>query len=168
MYWVMSAIPDNDDGPVGRRLPSVRGSALSGQRVHVPEDLTGTPVVLLVAYERTAEDDLQHWLEFLNFAAPGLRVYTVPTVPPPAYGLLPGAIDDGSRGGIPRVLWPYVVTVYDPNGSPLREFLGEGDVDCSLVVLLDRGGVVRWFDAQGFTVVRGAELLDTLGALEEA
>ena len=123
--------------------------------------------MLLVAYERTAEDDLGHWLEFLQFAAPGLRVFAVPTVPPLAFGGHAGSIDDGSRKGIPQVLWPYVVTVYDPNGSPLREFLGEGEGRNTLVVLIDRAGVVRWFAVGGFTLARGRELLDVLRAEED-
>lgn len=35
------------------------------------------------------------------------------------------------------------------------------------VVLLDAGGVVRWFGAQGFTPDRGGALLDELHHLEE-
>jgi hypothetical protein len=44
----------------------------------------------------------------------------------------------------------------------MREFLGDWGLAGASVVLLDGDGVVRWFNALGFTTDKGAGLLDEL------
>ena len=158
--------PDAPDSPIGRRFPSVGGTALSGEGVRFPDDTAGAPAVLLVAYQRTAQDDVSRWLEFLESREPGLKVYEVPTIPALAYRPWAGWIDNGMRKGVPRALWPQVVTLYG-EGGPVRDFLGGSRFVGASVVLLDAGGVVRWFGAQGFTPDRGGVLLDELHRLKE-
>ena len=67
------------------------------------------------------------------------------------------------RKGVPRVLWPRVVTLYG-EGVPVHELLGDDGFVGASVVLLDAGGVVRWFYGRGFTPDKGGELLDELRA----
>ena len=157
---------DTADSPVGRRFPSVGGTALSGEDVRFPDDTAGAPAVLLVAYQRTAQDDVSSWLEFLESHEPDLTVYEVPTIPALAYRPWAGWIDNGMRKGVPRTLWPRVVTLYG-EGGPVRDFLGGSRFVGASVVLLDADGVVRWFGAQGFTPDRGGALLDELHRLKE-
>ena len=85
----------------------------------------------------------------------------MPTTNPLAYRLPSGSIDNGKRGGVPRVLWPEVVTLCG-EGDTMRRFLGDGESEGASVVLLDANGLVRWFDALGFTADKGARLLDEL------
>jgi hypothetical protein len=49
----------------------------------------------------------------------------------------------------------------------VRDFLGGSGFVGASVVLLDAGGVVRWFDASGFTPAKGASLLGELRRLGE-
>ncbi len=156
---------DAAGSPVGRLFPSVAGTALSGETVRLPDDLAGAPAVLLVAYQRTAQDDCSSWLEFLAWRAPDLAVYEVPTIPAIAYRPWAGWIDAGMRKGVPESLWPRVVTLYR-EGGPVRDLLGDSGFVGASVVLLDGGGVVRWFDAQGFTADKGGSLLDELRCLD--
>jgi hypothetical protein len=154
------------ESPVGRRFPAAAGTALSGEKLRFPDDLQGAPAVLLVAYQRTAQNDVSRWLEFLEAAEPGLKVYEVPTIPAIAYRPWAGWIDGGMRRGVPKALWPQVVTLYG-EGGPVRDFLGGSGFVGASVVLLDAGGVVRWFDASGFTPAKGASLLGELRRLGE-
>ena len=155
------------ESPLGRRFPSVSGTSLSGETVCFPDDLWGAPSVLLVAYQRMAQVDVSNWLEFLAMREPELTVYEVPTIPAIAYRPWAGWIDNGMRKGVPRVLWPQVVTLYG-EGVPVHEFLGDDGFVGASVVLLDSGGVVRWFDGRGFSVDKGGDLLDELRQLDEA
>ncbi len=157
---------DAPDSPVGRRFPSAGGTALSGEDVRFPDDIAGAPAVLLVAYQRAAQGDVSKWLEFLQSREPGLTVYEVPTIPSITYRPWAGWIDNGMRKGVLRALWPQVVTIY-AEGGPVRDFLGGSRFLGASVVLLDAGGVVRWFGAQGFTPGGGAALLDELHSLKE-
>ena len=157
----MSIHTDKPLSPVGRRLPSVRGNALNGVDVRFPQELAGAPAVLLVAYQRTAQEDVVRWLTFLQESEPQLTIYEVPTIPALAFRPPAGSIDNGMRRGVPRVLWPQVVTLHG-EGKTMREFLGDTGLIGASVVLLDGGGVVRWSDALGFTAGKGAGLLDEL------
>jgi hypothetical protein len=157
----MSIHADKPFSPVGRRLPSVRGNALNGVGVRFPQDLAGAPAVLLVAYQGTTQEDVARWLRFLQASEPHLTVYEVPTISALAYRPLSGRVDNGMRRGVPRVLWPEVVTLCG-EGKTMREFLGDRGLAGASVVLLDSDGIVRWFNALGFTADKGARLLDEL------
>ena len=157
----MSIHADKHVSPVGRRLPSVRGSALNGESVRFPQELAGAPAVLLIAYQRATQEDIVHWLTFLQASAPSLTVYEVPTTTPLAYRPPSGSVDNGRRRGVPSVLWPQVVTLCG-EAHTMRRFLGDRESEGVSVVLLDADGLVRWFDARGFTSGKGARLLDEL------
>ena len=144
--------------PVGLPFPSVGGTALSGENVRFPDDLAGAPAVLLVAYQRMAQADVSSWLEFLEAREPDLTVYEVPTIPAIAFRSWASWIDSCMRKGVPEALWPRVVTLYR-DGAPVRDFLGHSDFVGAVVVLLDAGGVVRWFGHGGFTPEMGGGLL---------
>jgi hypothetical protein len=150
--------------PVGRRFPEVAGQALSRQRVRLPGDLAGAPAVLLVAYERRTQGDIDRWSDFLEREVPELAAFEVPTIPSLVWRPLAGWIDAGMRGGVPRELWSRVVTLYE-DGAQVRAFLGDRRGGRAHVTLLDAGGVVRWFAADGFSEGAGRDLLRTLAAL---
>jgi hypothetical protein len=158
-------VPHAPKSPVGRRFPSVTGAALSGESLCFPDDLFGAPSVLLVAYQRMAQVDVSSWLEFLAMREPELTVYEVPTIPAVADRRRAGWIDNGMRKGVPRVLWPQVVTLYG-EGSPVHRFLGDDGFVGASVVLLDAHGVVRWFDGRGFSPDKGGDLLDELRQID--
>ncbi len=146
---------------VGRRFPAVTGTALSGERVRLPRDLLGAPALLLVAYRRRAQDDVDRWAAFVRREAPGLRVLELPVIPALIWRPLQGWIDGGMRGGVPRPQWSNVVTVYD-DGAVVRDFVGDPGAPVASAVLLDAGGVVRAVEAAGFSEDAGRRLLAAL------
>jgi hypothetical protein len=149
---------------MGRRFPRVSGRTLSRKAACFPDDLSGAPAVLLVAYRRSAQADVDRWAQALTQGAPGLRTYEVPTIPALAYRPLAGWIDGAMRGGVPQRQWSSVVTVYG-DGAVVRDFLGEAARPVAHVVLLDGDGVVRWFDADGYSTAAAAGLLATVAGL---
>jgi hypothetical protein len=133
----------------GRRFPSVAGVALSGVRVRIPEDLLGAPALLLCAYRRGTQTDIDRWAAFAGRELPRLVVYELPIIPALIWRPLQGLIDGGMRGGVPRGSWSNVVTLYE-EGAKARAFVGDGGGDRAQVLLLDAGGVVAFHDAGGF------------------
>lgn len=150
---------------VGSRFPATAGSALSGERVRFPADLAGRPAVLLVAYRRGAQPDIDRWTAFLGWQAPWLRCFEVPVIPQLTWRPLAGWIDAGMRGGVPRDSWGHVVTLYE-EGAVVRDFVGDRGTDTAHVVLLDGGGTVAWFCDTGFSEEAGRALLDALETAE--
>ena len=146
---------------VGRRFPAVTGHALSKVVVRFPDDLAGAPAVLLVAYRRTAQADVDSWARALGERSPGVQVYEVPTIPAVVYRPLAGWIDGGMRGGVPKEQWSSVVTLY-ADGAQVRDFLGEAPRPVAHVVLLDGAGMVRWFNADGYSSRAASGLSDAV------
>ncbi len=149
---------------IGRRFPSVAGRALSGEVVRFPEDLAGAPALLLCAYRRGPQDDVDRWAAFAGQRLPGLVVYELPIIPSRLWRPLQGWIDGCMRGGLPPGLWAHVVTLHD-DGTRARTFIGDGGGLRTQVVLLDAAGVVVFTDSGGFGE-EAAERLAAAAALE--
>jgi hypothetical protein len=149
---------------VGTRLPSVKGHSLAGDLVRFPEDLAGAPAVLLVAYRRGTQADVDRWTELLRREVPQVRFFEVPTIPNPLWRPLAGWIDGGMRRGVPREMWPSVVTLYREGGT-LKRFLGDAGGLKTHVVVLDGSGTVAWFCADGYSDRAAAQLVAALQKL---
>jgi hypothetical protein len=149
MKPTMPAPADPSAGIVGHRFPSVAGHALSGELVRFPEDTMGAPALLLCAYRRGTQDDIDRWAAFVGRELPDLAVYELPIIPALVWRPFQGMIDGGMRGGVPRRQWSRVVTLYD-QGDRARSFLGDSGGHRTQLVLLDAAGVVAFHDAGGF------------------
>ena len=148
----------------GRRFPSLAGHALSGRLVRIPEDLMGAPALLLCAYRRATQTDIDRWSAFASRELPGLSVYELPVIPGRVWRPLQGWIDGGMRGGVPRDLWSSVITLYE-EGGVARAFLGDGGGNRAQVVLLDDAGVVAFHDSGGFRKTAARRLASVVGRL---
>lgn len=157
-------VPPQAASPLGRRFPAAAGSSLAGRRVVIPDDLAGAPALLLVAYRRGTQVDVDRWQTFASDRLPGLYRLEVPVIPNPIYRPLAGWIDGGMRGGVPRDLWDDVVTIYQ-DGTVVRGFLGDHGGLTTHAVLLDHEGVVRWFEAGGLSAEAGERLVEVCAAL---
>ena len=147
----------------GRRFPSVAGVALSGRRVRFPEDVMGAPALLLCAYRRGTQADIDRWAAFVGRELPRLAVFELPIIPALVWRPLQGWIDGGMRAGVPREQWSTVVTLYD-EGAKARAFIGDGGGNRAQVVLLDAAGVVAFHDAGGFRESSARRLVAALAA----
>lgn len=151
-------------GIVGHRFPEVAGTALSGEVVRFPLDLAGSPALLLCAYRRGTQTDVDRWAAFAARELPGLAVYELPIIPALVWRPLQGWIDGGMRGGVPPAQWARVVTLYE-DGRRAKEFIGDGGGWRAQVVLLDADGVVMFHDTGGYRDVTAAALAAVVAAL---
>jgi hypothetical protein len=151
--------------PIGKRLPSISGETLSRVKLRFPENLIGFPAVLLVAYRRGTQPDLDRWIEFISVNAPQLLWYEVPAIPSLIWRPLAGWIDSGMRSGVPQEKWLRVVTLYE-DAAKLRDFIGDNGRDMTHLVVLNSEGVVVWFNSNGYSEETASELLRLLRRLD--
>ncbi|HXY19290.1 MAG TPA: hypothetical protein VEH83_04780 [Gemmatimonadales bacterium] len=142
------------------RFPAVTGRSLAGRTFHLPGDFEGQRNVVLVAFKRHQQEDVDTWTPHLRPLAaedPGLRIYELPTLGR-RYLLMRPIIDGGMRGGIPdSAVRAATITLYI-NKQPFREALAIPDEDRIHVILVDRAGRILWRSAGRYTAEAEAEL----------
>jgi hypothetical protein len=156
-----SSYPARD--PSGETFPPVAGESLDGKRVALPEDLAGSPAILLVAYKQKTQFDIDRWVLGLLQAGVDVRMVEVPTIRGSAPRLFAAGIDEGMREGIPPPEWGSVVTVYG-DASKIAAFTGDEGRNAR-ILLLDGKGRVAFFHDRGYspaTLLRLKEALERL------
>jgi hypothetical protein len=151
-----STLPRRD--PTGAVFPTVSARALDETAMRLPQDLHGDVAILLVGFEQDAQFDADRWLFGLLQAGTPARVLEVPTIASRIAGAFASSIDSGMRGGIPSEDWGSVVTLYGDGARRVKELTGTEGGSNMRVLLLDAGGVIRWFHDRGFSAGKLQEL----------
>ena len=145
---------------VGGRFPTITSAALSGRRYSLPRDFEGRANVVLIAFRREQQRDVDTWLPTARALAADnreLRFYELPTISR-GYVLLRPVIDGGMRGGIPdSATRDLTITLYTDVGR-FRRALGLASDRTIHTLLVDSAGVVRWRAAGAFTPAQGDAL----------
>lgn len=130
-------------------FPVIEATTLQGRKVRLPDQLKGERNLLLVAYEREQQAEVDTWLTALaSFEAkpPAFAYYELPCI---SGGMkwMRAVIDGGMKQGIPdRKQRDRVITLY-LDVDWLRAQIGTAERDDIAALLVDRDGVVqaRWF-----------------------
>ena len=143
-----------------RRFPRVVGTNLEGRRFSLPDDFGSDYSVVIVAFRREQQADVDTWLPFLRdqqFAQRGVGVYELPTLKR-SYRLMRGVIDGGMARGIPdKATRETTITLYIDK-SPFKQALAIPREDCIRAMLVMRDGRVLWHADGRFTEEAGQEL----------
>lgn len=143
------------------KFPIVEGSNLEGERFSLPADFKGELNVVLVAFRREQQGDVDTWLPFLKTMSESrhdLRVYELPTLGR-RYRLMRSFIDGGMRRGIPdAAVRAATITLYIDK-APFRASLRLPDEDRIAVLLTDQQGRVFWRGAGRFDERMAGELV---------
>ncbi|MBM3494809.1 MAG: hypothetical protein FJX72_10920, partial [Armatimonadetes bacterium] len=108
-FTLAAAVPAHATKILDRResqpgtFPVLEAESLRNRTVRLPEGLTGARNLLLVAYEREQQADVDTWLAVLDTLAPRIpdfAYYELPTISG-SYKWMRAVIDGGMRGGIP-------------------------------------------------------------------
>lgn len=148
--------------PAAATFPNIEGDNLNNRRIVLPAGIDAPYALLLVAFEREQQADVDTWLpaarELTNDHA-NLEYYELPVIPS-GYGLVRGWIDGGMRGGIPAfAARERTVTVYTDVAKFKR--LAGFDSPAIRAVLVDRQGLVYWSGAGAATPEALSALRDT-------
>lgn len=147
-------------------FPRAVGSNLEGREFVLPFDLEGKLNVVVIAFKREQQADVDSWMPFLGKTEathPGLRVYELPTLAR-GYRLMQSFIDGGMRRGIPDVaVRAATITLY-LDKAPFKRALRISDEGRIHLLLIDREGRVYWRAAGAFDPARAAELAERVAA----
>lgn len=150
------------------RFPSVKGSNLEGRRFSLPKDFEGELNIVLVAFRREQQDDVDTWVPFLKTAAAkhgGLRAYELPTLNR-SYRMVRGFIDGGMARGIPeKATRETTITLYIDK-APFKKALGITAEDRIVTMLVSRDGRVLWRADGRHTPAVGADLASAIDRLK--
>jgi hypothetical protein len=155
------ARPDNS---TGAHFPRVKASSLEKRDFNLPADFEGERNLLLVAFEREQQKEVDTWLrEMKRFEEldPGFHYYELPTIQRPN-PLVRWFIDTGMRRGIPdRKARERTITLY-LDRKPFCDALLITDQNKIYAFLVDREGKVLWRSEGVFDEGKGASLRKAL------
>tara|TARA_R100000657_G_C4624428_1_gene73891 strand:+ start:78 stop:533 length:456 start_codon:yes stop_codon:yes gene_type:complete len=126
-------------------FPTITAENLNKESITLPDDLAGNPALVLIAYQRQQQDNVNTWLGHLDTieqAIPGVRIIETPTISSMKWGWFSGFIDGGMRSGIPdEQARARTITLYTKVGK-FNEALGIESTKTIYAVLLDDEGRV--------------------------
>ena len=142
------------------RFPTVEGSNLEGRRFSLPNDFEGELNIVLVAFRREQQDDVNTWVPFLKSIAAthaGLKAYELPTLNR-SYRMVRRFIDGGMSRGIPeKATRETTITLYIDK-APFKMALGITAEDRIVTLLVSRDGRVLWRGDGRYTESAAADL----------
>lgn len=148
--------------PVGQTLPRVQGQTLEGRRITLPDDLRGRPTLLLILYDKKAQDDINYWAPVVVANMPRAHVFEVAAFTRFHHRLARRRLIRQARGRVPDILKGKLITLW-MHSRPLARFTGSADITdtaCARVLLLDEQGQVVHFCDTGFNHQSMRDLLD--------
>ncbi len=125
-----------------RALPSAEVEALDGSALTVPDTFAGDHNLVVMSFARDQADALDAWYES-GGALPGVtpyRLLLMGGVPRPVRGIVERAM----RRAVPDATHQGRYLLHYGDGDAYLEQLGLADTSEVLVLLVDRGGQVRW------------------------
>lgn len=126
-------------------FPTITAENLNREQVTLPDDLSGNPALILVAYKQRQQTNVNTWLDRMDeieAAIPGVRIIESPTISSGRWGWMAGFIDGGMRSGIPdSEARARTITLYT-DVSLFNQALMIEDTDTIYTVLLDAEGEV--------------------------
>ena len=141
-------------------FPNVEGSNLNGQKFRLPQDLEGRVNIVLVAFQREQQADIDTWLTALDSLLKDhsdLNYYELPTISR-MNPVIRWFITRGMRGGIddPGARHRTITLFIDK--KPFREALNIPHEDTIYILLVDPQGHVLWRTEGVYSDNKGREL----------
>ncbi len=126
-------------------FPKITSENLNKEKVTLPDDYNGRPLLVLIAYKQKQQTNVNTWLDRMDeidSAIPDVRVIETPTISSGKWGWMAGFIDGGMRSGIPSTeARARTITLYT-DVSLFNQALMIDSTDTIYAVLLDRDGEV--------------------------
>ena len=147
-------------------FPQITAKNLNGDEITLPDDLSGNPALVLVAFKQRQQINVNTWLdqlELIESTIEGVRVIETPTISGKKWGWMAGFIDGGMRSGIPDPeARARTITLFTDVGA-FREALGIETEDTIHAVMLDGQSRVTRIVAGDFDTTKLESLVESLG-----
>ncbi len=128
-----------------QQFPRIEAETLSKKQVVFPQDTQGQFALLLIAFRRQTQGEVDSWLnpfieDFSNHQQ--VTFYEIPMISG-NWKWMSGWIDSGMRSGVAEYKHDHVATYYGPLKSYFQHFEVD-DVRRVYVFLLDKQGHILW------------------------
>jgi hypothetical protein len=146
-------------------FPTITAENLNKEKVTLPDDLAGKPALVLVAYQRQQQSNVDTWLgqmDAIEAAIPGVRIIETPTISSMKWGWFAGFIDGGMRSGIPDPeARARTITLYTDVGKFNRAVGIESTKTIYALLLDEQGRVVEMVEGD-YSDAKLAQLIDAM------
>jgi len=142
------------------RFPRVEGRNLEGRRFALPMDFEGERNVVLVAFRREQQADVDTWLPLLRDVSADhadLRVYELPTMSR-GFTFMRGFIDGGMKRGIPELATREATITLYIDKDPFQQALAISNDRQITAFVVTRDGRVLWRADGPMTATAAASL----------
>jgi hypothetical protein len=146
-------------------FPSITSENLNKESITLPDDLAGNPSLVLVAYERNQQLNVNTWLdqlELIEKALPGIQVIETPTISSNKWGWMAWFIDGGMRSGISDFEARARTITLFTNVKAFNKALGIDEVDRIYAVLLNDDGQVLVVESGNFSLEKLNVLIQSM------
>jgi hypothetical protein len=134
---------------VSHHLPALEGTTLSGRPVHLPRDLPGHELTLVIGFAHGARHDVGAWKKALSER--GLPFLSLPTAAVDSTVEEMAGVARAMREHLPAGLWDDVVQIHRGGAALRREFGWQADVFAKLLRVAPDGRVVASHQVGPFT-----------------
>jgi len=144
-------------------FPKLTASNLMKQSFSLPEDFAGDRNLLLIAFQREQQQNVDTWLHQMKHfeLSSGFQYYELPTIDR-LNPFVRWFINSGMRRGIPdRNARARTITLYLDKSS-FRKALSLPNEEHIYAILVDRSGRVLWRAEGDFDEAKGASLQEVL------
>jgi hypothetical protein len=144
------------------RFPSIEGKALNGDKFLVPDNLSNPHNLLLVAFQRKQQQDVDTWiprLEKVQDATEGFAFYEFPILPE-MNAIARWFIYQGMRSGITSDRARGRTVTFHLNKGEFKKNLGIDSEGIIQVFLVDSTGVVTWRDSGTWSEAKENQLIN--------
>jgi hypothetical protein len=167
LYGTGDAGKINTTGISTAQFPRLTASNLENREFHLPEDFQGEHNLLLIAFQREQQTQLDTWLREmprLQQIDAGLQYYELPTIAR-LNALARWFIDSGMRRGIPnKSARARTITLYIDK-KPFEDSLQLPTEKTVYALLVDRAGKVLWRADGPYDEAKGESLRKALKPL---
>src|SRR6056297_1088864 len=146
-----------------QKFPSIEAETLSQKKVVFPEVTKGKYALILVAFRRQTQGQVDSWLDpFIREFGENEEItfYEIPMISN-NWKWMSGWIDSGMRAGVPKYKHDHVATYYGKL-SPYFDFFDIEDKSLCYVFLLNKSGEIVWREKGALDSEKYNELKKTL------
>lgn len=130
---------------VGMTFPNLAAETLSGTRFQTPDPARKTSHVILIAFKRGVQPQIDEWLSALSGTVANssdIEMYEVPMLAG-GWRLMSGIIDGGMRSGIPQQKHSSVATFYG-DIKRYKDILDMEQEDHCYLYIIDPQGTIQF------------------------
>jgi len=154
-----------DETVINKVFPKISAETLSKKAIEFPKDVKGKPTVIMIAFKRDAQDQIDPWQQAISkkYKSKEINYYEIPMMSG-GLKIISGIIDGGMRGGVAPALHDFVASYYGNLDNYISYLNVNKDKNCYLF-LLDKNGIIKFKTESTINAAKMQELETNISTL---